>query len=115
MIIYVCFSNRSHKLIARIFCRHFRHCAPIIINHNKYEMYQFTAKGKIAVISLKKRDLKILEQYGWKFIKYDVKNLNTARFIYKAITCVQFTKRFCGINNITIQTPFSLFRYLNKK
>jgi len=115
MIIYIGFSNRSHKLIARIFCRHFKHCAPVIIDKNKCNIYQFTTINNIKIVPVKKRDLKILEHYGWKFIKYNIKNPHMARFNTHTITCVQFTKCFCGIKNIKIQTPFCLFKYLTKK
>ena len=78
-------------------------------------MYQFTNQNKITIIKITKRDIKILEQYGWKFIKYDVKEIPYNALKIHAITCVQFTKKFCHIKKITIQTPDALFAYLKNQ
>ena len=115
MIIYIGFSTKTNKILARIFCHHFKHCAPIVITKNKCELYQFTKPSDITIIPIKKRDFKILEQYGWKFVKYNAKNPNVKPLKIHALTCVQFTKRFCDIKKIGIQTPFCLFKYLIKK
>ena len=111
-MIYIGFSTRSHKISAHILCRHFRHCAPVLLCDNKYILYQFSNMRNIHSIILSERDLKILEKYGWQFIKIHKKaNLHCA-LETKSLTCVQFTKKFCGINNIKIQTPDALFKYI---
>ena len=114
MIVYIGFSIKTHKILARIFCRHFKHCAPVVITKNKCEIYQFTRANKINVIPVKKRDLKILKAHGWQFVRYNIKNFPKNALHIHAISCVQFTKKFCGIKNANIQTPDSLFKYLNK-
>lgn len=114
VIIYIGFSIQTHKLIARIVCRKFKHCAPIVIKKNRCEIYQFTNKNQITVIKIKQRDIKILEQYGWKFIKYNIAKMPNISDIH-TITCVQFTKQFCGINRYDIQTPDGLLKYISKK
>lgn len=113
MIIYIGFSKKSHKLFTNIICREYKHCAPVIIEKNTCKMYQFTKHNKITVINLKYRDIEILKKYGWNFIKYDIKSTPNISDIY-AITCVQFTKTFCGIHNIVIQTPDAFLKYLIK-
>ena len=115
MIIYIGFSTKTHKILARIFCRHFKHCAPVVIKTNKCEIYQFTNIKKINIITIKERDIKILEQYGWLFIKYKIKSIPQNALNIHAITCVQFTKRFCGIKKASIQTPNKLLKYLIQK
>ena len=115
MIIYIGFSTKTHKTLARIFCRHFKHCAPIIVTKNKYKLYQFTSPKKIAIIQIKQRDIKILMKHGWIFIKYNVKNIPQNALNIHAITCVQFTKKFCDIKKINIQTPDALLKHLIKK
>lgn len=114
-MIYIGFSTKSHKLYTRVLCHHFRHVAPVLIKDNNYIVYQFTAPKKISLIILKFRDLKILESYGWKFIKYDCKFDLQSALKTKSITCVQFTKHVCKIKNILIQTPDALFEYLQSK
>ena len=112
-MLYVGFSTKSHKLYTHIFCKKFRHCAPVVIIDNKCFIYQFTKLNHVVLIPIKKRDIKILQQYGWVFIQYnhDVNHLPQ----FRGCTCVQFTKKICGIKNIFIQTPDSLFNYLHKK
>ena len=115
MIVYIGFSTKTHKILARIFCYHFKHCAPVVIKKNKYEIYQFTKTNKIKIIPIKKRDIKILEQYGWQFVKYNIESITQNALNIRVITCVQFTKKFCGIKKISIQTPDELLKYLKKK
>ena len=112
-MLYIGFSKKSHKIHANLFCKHYKHCAPIKINGNSAVIYQFVRINKIVKIKIHKKDLSILEQYGWNFIKYTTDIEHIANPI--CLTCVQFTKRICGINNIKIQTPLALFKYLNKK
>ena len=111
-MIYIGFSKRTHKIYAHILCRKFRHCAPILIKNNRYIMYQFINRNKVSLIYLQKRDLNILKTYGWKFIKYNGKTDPQHALTTKSITCVQFTKKLCGIRKIFIQTPDELYRYL---
>jgi len=114
-MIYIGFSTKTHKLYARILCKKYRHVAPIVITKNKCIMYQFVSYKKITLISIKRRDLKILELYGWKFIKYDGKFSLEYALKKSSITCVQFTKNVCGITNMFVLTPDALFRYLNRQ
>ena len=112
-MLYIGFSNYSNKLHANMFCNKYKHCAPITINKNSAVIYQFVHINKIVKIVIQKNDLKLLEHHGWKFIKYPKKIKQTSPKY--CLTCVQFTKNMCGIKKLTIQTPFSLFKYLNKK
>lgn len=111
-MICIGFSTQTHRLYARILCRHFRHVAPILITKNKCIIYQFTERNKITLICIRHKDLHILETYGWKFIKYKCKFTPRHALQTKPINCVQWTKRACGINKRYILTPDALFRYL---
>lgn len=115
MVIYIGFSTKTHKIFARIFCRTFKHCAPVVVTKDKCEIYQFTNINNINVITVKKRDIKILQNHGWKFIKYKAKFAPQNALNIHAVTCVQFTKKFCRIKKSTIQTPGALLKYLYKK
>ena len=112
-MLYVGFSTKSHKLYTHILCKHFRHCTPVIITNKKCFMYQFTKLNTVVLIPIKKRDIDILKQYGWEFIKYNRSVPPLPQL--KGFTCVQFTKKICGIKNMFIQTPDSLSNYLHKK
>jgi len=110
-MLYIGFSNYSNKIHAKIFCNKYKHCAPVMINKNTVVIYQFVHINKIVKISVQKNDLKILEKHGWRFIRYK-KNITQIPDVF-CLTCVQFTKRVCGINNIRIQTPLALLKYLD--
>jgi len=111
---YIGFSQKTHKLYAKILCKKFRHCAPVIVYKNKCVIYQFVRSGHIKPINIKPRDLGILERHGWVFIKYN-KPFNREHIADNhAITCVQFTKSICKIKARTIQTPDALLKHINK-
>lgn len=112
-MLYIGFSKKSHKIHAKLFCKHYKHCAPVVIKGDTVIIYQFVRINKIVKITINKKDLAVLEKYGWKFIKYpiDIERIPKSHYL----TCVQFTKNMCGINDVKIQTPFALFKYLNKK
>ncbi len=112
-MIYIGFSKRTHKVYAKIFCKNFRHVAPVIITKNKCVLYQFVNRNKIVLIPINPKDLNILKQYGWKFVRYGCKFNPEYAIKSKPINCVQFTKRACGIKKSNILTPYALFKYLN--
>jgi len=114
-MIYIGFSTRTHKLYARILCKRFKHCAPIVIQKNSCLIYQFVRKNKIEIIPLTRRDLHILNKYGWRFVKYETKNISSVFISDKSWNCVQFTKNFCNIKNMFIQTPDSLYKHITQK
>lgn len=62
------FTHKTSKIFPKIFCRRFRHCAIIMWNAKcgmlDYTMHQFVRPGKIELINLSARDLKILENHG---------------------------------------------------
>lgn len=114
-MIYIGFSTKTHRICAQIFCKKFKHVAPVVITNKKCVLYQFVHFNKVVPIPIKKRDLNILEQYGWKFIRYDCKFIPERAIKSKPINCVQFTKRACEIKNIKIQTPDALLKYITQK
>jgi len=112
-MLYIGFSNYSNKFYAKIFCKKYKHCAPILVNQNNAIIYQFVHINKIVKIKITKNDLKILKRHGWIFFKYPTQTQEKHSPL--CLTCVQFTKRVCAIKNIKIQTPQALLNYLNKK
>ena len=112
-MIYISFSQQSNKILPNMICNKYKHCAPVVIKRNKCFMYQFTSQRNICIICLNKKDLQILKQYGWVFVKYNNK-INLQNCLYtKSLTCVQFTKKFCNIKKLKIQTPDSLLKYIS--
>ena len=109
-MIIIAFSKKTSKIMPRIFCRKFKHVAPILIKNDGLEIWQFVNRKSIVKILLKWRDLKILGEYGWEFIVQDcvTNDVKTGRML----TCVQLTKKVLGIKNRRIQTPYALYKFL---
>jgi len=112
-MLYIGFSNYSNKIHARLLCKKYKHCAPIIVTKDNVEVYQFVHINKIVKICIQKNDLQTLKKHGWKLVKISTTPDNIR--ISCGLTCVQFTKKFCDIKNIWIQTPLALFKYLTEK
>ena len=109
-MLYIGFSDYSNKTLARMLCKKYKHCAPIIIDNKNIVIYQFVHMNKIVKIIRPKCDLNRLCQNGWVLIKYHTQPKQNIK--KKCLTCVQFTKYVCGIKNIWIQTPLDLFKYI---
>ena len=112
-MVIIAFSVKTSKILPRILCRNFRHCAPVIAGPSptkSFVMYQFVTHRNIARVTLNSRDMNILRAYGWFFIC--VPNIIPDTGVRGGITCVEFTKRVIGLRCARIQTPDALFKYL---
>jgi len=112
-MIIIAFSHKTSKILPRIFCRRYRHCAPVVQNGDAFTMYQFTRPHQIHVIKLTSRDLQFLSRAGWRFIIRTDIAPQTEKIPHHAPTCVIFTKRVLGVRNMRIQRPDGLYKYLN--
>jgi len=114
-MVIIAFSEKTSKILPRILCRHFRHCAPILCNGNDLVMYQFIRHNHIEQIHIKPRDIEILRKHGWDFIYISpgttIHNLNLSH-IY---SCVDLSKRAIGFKNRFIQRPDALYKYITRK
>lgn len=110
-MIIVAFSDKTSKILPRVFCGKWKHVAPIVALNDNLVMYQFVRCGRVEKISLKMRDIKILQSYGWRFV-YLPCALPHDFNPKDAKTCVEMTKRAIGIRCWHLQTPGALFRHL---
>ena len=111
-MIIIGFTNKTSKILPRIFCRKFRHVAIILPDGDGFVMYQFVRRRQIVLIPLKARDIKILMQHGWDFVLTE-QHVMTKDFANTHVfTCVQLAKKAVGMRNIWIQTPAALYRRL---
>ncbi len=111
-MIIIGFSRKTSKLFPKLFCRKYKHCAPILINkNNEYIMLQFIKKNHIKKIILTLDSLKLLRNAGWEFINiYNIKSYNYK----KSKTCVDLTKKVIGLYAPFIQTPYKLYKKLKR-
>lgn len=114
-MLYIGFSTQSHKISAKLFCKKYRHCAPLYVGQKKCILYQFVSSKQITPILIKHRDIQILSKHSWIFVKYKCTTNLKCALTAKNLTCVQFTKCVCGIKNKSIQTPDALFKYISNK
>ena len=114
-MIIIAFSENTSKVLPRILCRRFRHCAPIICNRNNLIMYQFVCRNKIEQIALRTRDIAILRAHGWHFIYIPTDIQLNPDYLLHAYSCVDLSKRAIGIKSVFIQTPYALYKYLTRK
>ena len=108
------FSKKTSKILPKILCKNFRHCALILeLNKKQYLLLNPYFK-KINIFLLNKRDLEILKQNGWVFIKIKPDKTNLYTSVKSNISCVWFVKNAIGIHNLFIWTPDQLYKKLTK-
>ncbi len=113
-MIIVGFTYKTSKILPRIFCRRFRHCAPIVIDaRGKMQMYQFIRCNNIAKIDITMRDVRLLRAHGWVFICLPDAVAHKF-FPRRARTCVALTCDIIGWRRMRPITPYGLFRKLKK-
>lgn len=110
-MIIIVFSKKTSKIFPKIFCKKYKHCAPIIKKANQYVLIQFVKYKHIRYITLTNRDLLLLHNAGWDFIQIQNKPNND---FHSAKTCVSMTKRIIGLHAPFIQTPYALYKKLKR-
>lgn len=113
-MIIVGFTHKTSKIPPRIFCRRFRHCAPVVIEQGgKMVLYQFVGRNNIVPIHITMRDLRLLRAHGWNFIC--MPHTASHNFAIKHVrTCVELTCRIIGMRGWRPVTPDGLYRKLKK-
>lgn len=113
-MIIIAFSTHTSKILPRILCRHFRHCAPIVPTARGLVMYQFVRHKTIARIKLRPRDLGTLYRHGWRFIFIPTDPpTDFDSHIMCAYTCVGLCRRALH-GNIHAITPDALYRRIRE-
>ena len=110
-MVIIAFSDKTSKIIPRIACHKFKHCAPIIPCGPDMIMYQFTAPGHVTKIKINMNGIRRLRRNGWHFIYLPC---DTPQYFAEcnALTCVDLTKRALGIHKPWIWRPDGLYKYL---
>lgn len=89
-MILVGFSRNTSKLFPKIFCRKFKHCAPVFkVCDDMYIILQFVRRGYVAQISVNEHGINLLRAQGWEFINLDNDACNSTANIYMMIICAQ--------------------------
>ena len=110
-MVIIAFAPTSSKILPNLFCKHFKHCAVLARDKNGFIMYQFSSHKNIAEIFIHSRDIRILGEYGWRFI-YMPCEINPYFNPGDAWTCVNMAKRAIGMRAPFVQTPDALYKKL---
>lgn len=111
-MIIVAFAKKTSKFIPKIFCRRYKHCAPILKKNNRFIMLQFVKYKHIVKIPLTINSIKLLKKAGWDFIQLNKHNVHTYNM---PKTCVDLTKQVLGIKKAPfIQTPNALYAKIKR-
>ena len=112
-MVIIAFSEKTSKILPRIVCRRFRHCAPIIPVGKNMIMYQFSAPGQITQIDINMHGIRRLRAAGWHFVYVPCDA--PAKFENEsALSCVDLSKRALRIHAPWLLTPDGLYKHLQK-
>lgn len=112
-MIIIGFSEKTSKILPRIICRRFKHCAPIIPMGRDMIMYQFSSPGCITKIQINMHGIRRLQLHGWQFIYLPIDA--PAQFdLMNAFSCVDLSKRAIRMHAPGILTPDALYKHLQK-
>ncbi len=111
-MIIIAFSSKSSKTFANVFCRKYKHVAPIVPHGNHLIMYQFVRPGYVTQIKLNAKDLNILKSHGWRFVYVDGVSLAWDFDAESTYTCVHLAKSAIHIKDMFVQTPLALYKKL---
>jgi len=114
----IAFTEKTGKILPRIFCRRFRHCCVLFPSEkNEFILVQIGIDG-VRLIPVGARELRRLEHAGWVLVGAGFArphDLGGQTPPLQFLTCVGFAKRATGINNPFIWTPDQLYRKLKRK
>jgi len=109
---YVAFGGRRTRWWMRFLKRGFYHCALVLGNGREWilidPLVHFTD-----LIVLKNGDIReAFRQKGYRLIRTTPVIPSLTRTQFRPLTCVEVVKRFLGINQPFIWTPYQLFNFL---
>lgn len=109
-MVIIAFSEKTSKILPRIICRRFKHCAPIVPAGRYMVLYQFCAPGHVTKIPLNMSGIRRLRANGWQFMYVPCDP--PRNFDQHAFSCVDLSKRALGMRALHVQTPDRLFKHL---
>ena len=112
---YVGFGGEPRFWWMRLLKKGFCHCCVVLGNGYEWILID-TLSHFTDIIVLKNVDIKkALTNQGYQLIRTTPVIPNVSRAILMPFTCVEAAKRFLGIKNRFILTPYQLFKFLLKK
>lgn len=98
----------------RFLKKNFYHCVIALGNGKDWILIDPLLNQTDLIVILDSDIETFLQLKGYKTIHTEVKN-PPRHFIPMPYTCVETVKRFCGISDFKIWTPYQLYRFFSKK
>ena len=112
---YVVFMDAPEKPYLKCFKKGFRHCAYIVKYQDQWLIFDpLSARTDLMVAA----DTDLLARFraaGFTYVPVRTTYDSRPRFLCpELLTCVTQMKRMLGIHRVTIQTPYQLYKFLQK-
>ena len=112
---YVAFGGKPPHWWTKFLKKGFYHCLLILGNGYEWILIDPIWNYTDLIFIRNKKILSILDEKGYHLLRTTPQlSLNTKGH-FRPLTCVETVKRFLGISNPKIWTPFQLFQFISTK
>ena len=112
---YVAFGGNSTRWWTHFLKKDFYHVALLIGNGFEWLLIDPIAHYTDLILIRRKNAPQILREKGYRLIRATPTVPSKIKFHLRPFTCVEAVKRFLGITNPKIWTPYQLFLYLKSQ
>lgn len=109
---YVAFGGTKSHWWMNFLKKGFYHCALVLGNGREWVLIDPLVQITDLIVLKKAPVLDILKQKGYQLIQTTPCTPKSTRILFRPLTCVETVKRFLGINQPKIWTPYQLFKFL---
>ena len=111
---YVAFGGNPTHWWTRFLKKGFYHCALLIGNGFEWILIDPVMHYTDLILMHQRHAPEILKNKGYLLVRTTLKMPKKVSFHFRPMTCVETVKRFLGLTNPKIWTPYQLFLYLKK-
>ncbi|MBE6446160.1 MAG: hypothetical protein E7021_01985 [Alphaproteobacteria bacterium] len=112
---YVAFGGNPTHWWTRFLKKGFYHCVLLIGNGFEWILIDPVMHYTDLILMHQRYAPEILKHKGYRLIRTTLTLPQTVSFHLRPMTCVETVKRFLGISNPKIWTPYQLFLYLKSQ
>lgn len=112
---YVGFGGSRTRWWTKFLKKDFYHCLLLLGNGREWILIDPVAHYTDLILIKKKNILNYFKEQGYRFLRTTPQIPPKVIFHFRPLTCVEVVKRFLGITNPFIWTPFQLYLALISK
>ena len=109
---YVAFGGRKTRWWMHFLKKGFYHCALLLGNGREWILIDPLVHFTDLIVLKNTAVRKVLKQNGYRLVRTTPAIPPVTNVQFRALTCVEVVKRFLGINQPKIWTPYQLFKFL---